>query len=139
MSQAKKNERTHCRKGHLRSEVGIYLTPSDGSSRCRACRKDGDHGKRKRARRERRALIRLLGGSCMKCGTTDMNILEIDHIAGADVNFRPLSIDQRVALYKRELPEGKLQVLCRSCNTEKGRPPGAPVFEPPEDRKHYYA
>lgn len=70
----------------------------------------------------RRALIRSLGGRCVSetCsvegGETDISRLEIDHVNGTERDLAKLSSNRRVALYRREAKEGKLRVLCRSCN-----------------------
>ncbi len=48
-----------------------------------------------------------------------MEGLEIDHINGRDYILQDMSQDMRVTLYKRELKEGKLRVLCREHNMEK--------------------
>lgn len=68
---------------------------------------------------ERRKLIVALGPRCIDCGTDDMEVLEIDHIHGRDWVLKDFSSSARVARYKREFAEGKLQVLCGTCNKAK--------------------
>jgi len=70
------------------------------------------------AQRKREDLIEKLGGKCVKCGTRED--LEIDHINGRDWNPREYSQKGRVIRYCREFVLGLLQVLCGTCNKEKG-------------------
>ena len=72
--------------------------------------------------RRREALIDSLGGKCVVCGTKKK--LEIDHINGRDWEPNKKSRWTRVVIYEREAKEGKLQVLCRSCNAKKGKKHG---------------
>ena len=78
----------------------------------------------KRQRRWARAaydrLIIELGGVCVKCGA--VSALTIDHIDGCDYYHEKLEWSYRVSVYRREAKEGKLQVLCETCNQKKGRP-----------------
>ena len=73
----------------------------------------------------RRKLIRDLGGKCVECGTKTR--LEVDHINGRDWTPRNVSSDTRVRRYIKEADEGKLQVLCKSCNSSKGNYDEPPV------------
>ena len=66
----------------------------------------------------RKQLILDLGGKCVSCGTKRM--LEVDHINGRNWTPRNVSSDTRVRRYLKESKEGKLQVLCKSCNSAKG-------------------
>lgn len=70
----------------------------------------------KYAQRVRQELRALLGGACELCMETDESALEFDHIFGRDYNLRKLSFSARMARYKREAEEGKLRILCRTCN-----------------------
>lgn len=75
----------------------------------------------KRLAVRRAALIARLGGVCEICKSTER--LEFDHHPGpcewGDSRKRP-SRWQRMVLYEREADEGKLRLLCRSCNARDG-------------------
>ena len=63
-------------------------------------------------------LIQRLGGKCVTCGSRKR--LEVDHINGRDWDITKKNAWIRVARYEKEEKEGKLQVLCKHCNTVKG-------------------
>jgi hypothetical protein len=82
--------------------------------------------KNKERKRQRRAqLIEMLGGRCVRCGTTDD--LEFDHIDPATKRFVVCS---NLARPWNDLVEEALrcQLLCRSCHRAKGAEdrPGPP-------------
>ena len=66
---------------------------------------------------KRAKLVQQLGGECKFCQSTEE--LEIDHINGRDYDIRRLGSDTRVSRYVKEAKQGLLQVLCKSCNSEK--------------------
>lgn len=67
--------------------------------------------------RRRAHLIALLGGECVRCGEDGENdLLEFDHPEGRDWEPNKKSQWQRLALYAREIAQGKLRLLCRGCN-----------------------
>lgn len=72
--------------------------------------------KRQALRQQRRLeIINHLGGSCKKCGFTDIRALQVDHVNGGGNKERRLSI----ASYYRRIMEdetGKYQLLCANCN-----------------------
>jgi hypothetical protein len=78
-------------------------------------------GKRQRewAKRARLALIESLGGICVDCGCTELNDLQLDHIAPAGWNRESVDQSWRMSIYRREAKEGKLTVRCYSCNASK--------------------
>lgn len=71
--------------------------------------------------RTRTALIRALGGKCEHCGAT--RALEVDHLQPRPYKPSKLSSSSRIARYVREARAGKVQLLCKCCNAEKGEPP----------------
>jgi hypothetical protein len=77
---------------------------------------------RERAVRARAALVQELGGRCQGegCDETDPEELEIDHINGRDWVPSKKSSDHRVSIYRREATQGKLRVLCKTCNSSFG-------------------
>jgi hypothetical protein len=84
-----------------------------------------------KARRQyRRAqLIEMLGGRCVRCGSTDE--LEFDHIDPATKAFAVGSDMSRA--WERLVEEAlKCQLLCRPCHVTKGRE------DRPEPRHSYY-
>ncbi len=70
-----------------------------------------------RAREMRRDLIAKLGGKCADCGTK--HDLVFDHIYGKDWQANKLNRYHRMLIYVREEKEGKIQLLCKSCNSSK--------------------
>lgn len=69
-------------------------------------------------RRKRAELINSLGGRCEICRTTEK--LEFDHINDdRDWEARKVSRWVRIARYAREEDQGRIQLLCRSCNAKK--------------------
>jgi len=87
---------------------------------------------KRRAVTRRRNLIAKLGGKCVECGA--VGNLEIDHIEGRTWDIRSKGSDSRVAIYEREAEEGKLQILCKSCNSRKGAH-GFPVITRNDKKK----
>lgn len=86
-------------------------------------------GKRQRewAHKKHRALIVELGGKCVVCGTTgdDENDLQVDHVDGRDYDIGTMDQSWRICVYWQEFRAGvRLQVLCKSCNSSKGKPNG---------------
>lgn len=74
-------------------------------------------------RKDRVELLQALGGLCVECGNDDLDALEFDHKSRADRTWRARDTSrwQRLANYKREAAEGKIQLLCRSCNGRKNQ------------------
>jgi hypothetical protein len=66
----------------------------------------------------RNFLIIKLGSKCRNCDTTEE--IEIDHPNGKDWEAKALSPQMRMAKYEQEYEEGKLSLLCRSCNGKDG-------------------
>lgn len=64
--------------------------------------------------RMRRALLAALGDCCACCGSQEQ--LEIDHINGREWTPSKVGFVQRLRIYRQEMKEGKLQVLCKPCN-----------------------
>jgi hypothetical protein len=57
-----------------------------------------------------------LGGKCMKCGESDPNVLELDHIHCNDKNF---DINPNANLEKLKEELNKVQILCTYCHRIK--------------------
>lgn len=69
----------------------------------------------RRANQLRADLIAWLGGVCEHCGAT--HDLEINHKEPRDWQPRKLTHYRRVLRYWREAREGRVNVLCASCNS----------------------
>lgn len=78
------------------------------------------HRQRVWAGRAYAALVAELGGKCYDCGTT--RDLSIHHIAGKKYTSSKLEWSHRVSTYRKEMKEGKLWVLCITCNSKRGNP-----------------
>jgi len=78
--------------------------------------------RRKCCEKRKAALVEQLGGKCVECESTED--LTFDHIHGRDWKLREVHSTKRLRIYIKEAAEGKLQLLCRGCNSRKGRPPG---------------
>lgn len=72
------------------------------------------------AGRVRAQLITQLGGKCVQCGS-DYE-LEFDHKEPRDWEPEKKSSDHRICIYRREIKQGKIQLLCKTCNVIKGHP-----------------
>lgn len=69
-----------------------------------------------RYHQKRNELIKLLGGKCVNCGTTDN--LEIDHIDSSKKTFRAADIHSIADdVVKKELDN--FQLLCATCHESK--------------------
>lgn len=73
------------------------------------------------ARRRRREILEILGGSCVKCGFTDPRALHIDHVNGGGSKERKTYGHSPSALLRKvreSLDSGKhtYQILCANCN-----------------------
>jgi len=71
------------------------------------------------AKRARLALIHALGGKCTACGRDDC--LTIDHINGRDWDIRAVGSAWRISIYRWEAANGRVRVLCATCNNEPRR------------------
>ena len=67
----------------------------------------------------RESLFNALGRQCRHCGV--LVDLTFDHIGARPTASRRMSQTMRAADLKRSYMRGLLQVLCRSCNSKKGR------------------
>ena len=66
------------------------------------------------------ALVAQLGGKCAECGTSDD--LTFDHLFPRDWHPRSVHATKRLRIYAEEAAAGKIQLLCGTCNSRKGRP-----------------
>ena len=71
----------------------------------------------------RQDLLELMGERCAFCGSTDD--LTFDHLRARDWKLEKVGSVQRMRIFRKEFWAGKLQLLCRSCNSRKGHPPEA--------------
>jgi len=67
-----------------------------------------------RAKAIKAELIERLGGKCELCPSSDD--LQFDHRDGSDWVLNKLSYLARMNLYKREVEENKIRLLCGTCN-----------------------
>jgi hypothetical protein len=79
-------------------------------------KKRPDYGKQSRLVHEK--AIRKLGGKCVRCGETDIRVLQINHINGG--GCRELSRRKATSFY-RDIVAGRrktddLDVRCANCN-----------------------
>jgi len=72
------------------------------------------------SQRYRARLLAELGGVCVQCGTAED--IQFDHKKGRDWKMEATSQWVRLARIKREMQEGKIQLLCGPCNRLKGNP-----------------
>lgn len=80
-------------------------------------------GNRRRYAAGMAEIRKKLGDACALCGRTD--VLHIDHVNGRPYVARRLSSNCRLKRYRQEATEGKLRLLCESCNcSSKNHPPG---------------
>lgn len=68
-------------------------------------------------------LMNVLGSKCVRCNTSDLRVLQIDHINGGGIAERRQFGDYRLALlhYMKDpdLAKEKLQLLCANCHVLK--------------------
>ena len=70
---------------------------------------------------QRRAdLLLRLGGKCLDCGAVDD--LQFHHPKGRGWVVRDKSRWARMVIYEREATEGKIELLCGTCNKKHGKP-----------------
>jgi len=70
--------------------------------------------------RAREELVAQLGGKCAACSSTKN--LCFDHKKKRTWRAPRANRHTRMARYKREAKAGKLQLLCKSCNSKRGVP-----------------
>lgn len=78
--------------------------------------------RRKVYQKRRDALIEKLGSKCVECGEETAEKLTFDHIHGRDWDIRKVHGTKRLRIYAEEAEAGKIQLLCLSCNSAKGKP-----------------
>lgn len=71
-------------------------------------------------KRERRRLVKLLGGKCERCGLRRK--LEFHHTRPRYWIASQLNRWQRLAEYKRDIARGHIELLCTWCNKRAGQP-----------------
>jgi len=91
----------------------------------------GKHKERimNKLRRLRIAAVMALGGSCVRCGETDLRVLQINHILESGViGRRRVGQNAKTKMYTDILSgnaEGRFDVRCANCNIiyeyERGR------------------
>lgn len=83
---------------------------------------------RRNREKRRQRIIDFLGGKCAGCGTTFD--LTFDHTNGRDWDVRAVHSWTRLRIYEQEAKDGKLQLLCLTCNSRKGKPQDDTYFGP---------
>lgn len=68
----------------------------------------------------RKILIIAMGGECVECGVTED--LEFHHTSPREWKAAEVARWSRQAEYEKEFLEGKLKLLCSSCNKRAGMP-----------------
>lgn len=68
------------------------------------------------AKKIRAELILKLGAKCAKCGETEDDKLEFDHIHGRAYDVNKLSYRQRMTRYRDEAARNLIRILCGVCN-----------------------
>ena len=68
------------------------------------------------ARQIRLDLLAKHGNRCAKCGATDLDALEFDHIHGVRYRHNEMSYLARMIRYRREDELEQIRVLCGPCN-----------------------
>jgi hypothetical protein len=71
------------------------------------------------AKRARLAMVMSLGGKCVDCGSVEIARLELDHITPCTWDRSKTDASMRIAIYRREIKEGKITVRCDRCNASK--------------------
>ena len=67
----------------------------------------------------RNAIKQFLGGQCLRCGITDVRVLQVDHVNGdgwAERKVRFFGTNQKKAFEKIQREREKYQLLCSNCN-----------------------
>jgi hypothetical protein len=72
----------------------------------------------------RERLVEVMGGKCVKCGTTEL--LEFHHPHGRDWVARKKNQAQRMRRYLQDFLLGNLELLCGGCNKSVGKPKELP-------------
>lgn len=92
--------------------------------------KPGTLARRRHFDRKRAELVAMLGGKCAECGS--IKELTFDHIHGRTWDIKAVHATKRLRIYTQEAKDGKLQLLCLTCNSAKGQPDNDP-FVPTEE------
>ena len=74
------------------------------------------------AKRVWNEMVEALGGICYHKDCDETDDLQIDHIAGKDWTANKVEWSWRMSIYRKEMKEGKLQLLCQFHNAKKGDP-----------------
>jgi len=72
------------------------------------------HRNTRRAQEIKSQLIEKLGSKCELCPRRDD--LQFDHREGSDWVLNKLSYLQRMNIYKQEVEQNKIRLLCGACN-----------------------
>lgn len=78
---------------------------------------DYDTGRRKYVSPEHLAVIKLLGGKCANCGSTDPRVLQVNHLKGGGSTERKANPKGFYrTILRGERPTDDLNLLCANCN-----------------------
>ena len=103
----------HCKQCHKEYYKAYYQQKDKGNYR-----ESTKIAMREKMRKNRAHYVGLMGGKCVKCGTTEN--LEIDHINPEDKTLRTSSMwSRKHDTIMEEL--SKCQLLCCDCHKEKTR------------------
>lgn len=74
-----------------------------------------------RRRTTRKSIIERLGGKCVKCGITDLRVLDIDHVSGNGKKMREKN-EASLDFIRRDIERAhsnRYQILCANCHRIK--------------------
>lgn len=74
-------------------------------------------------RKRKLRIVEKLGGCCVVCGETDIDLLEFHHPAGKNWRSRDCSRTQRLKRYEEDADAGLVELLCDSCHNDNSKHP----------------
>jgi 5-methylcytosine-specific restriction endonuclease McrA len=122
-----------CRKCLIVTKQQLaYLYSKVRAEQNRLYRRRYDSKWKYRYKMMRAFLVRVMGGHCCICGTT--NNLQFDHPWGSTWMIRDQNARNRALRYFADWRNGNLRLLCRWCNRKDGVHRrdnfGAPLYDP---------
>lgn len=117
--------KTHCKRGHEKTEENTYLNPS-GARQCILCKAATNKGNSSKANKERKRLVLThygpnghLGCCWTECQVVDIDMLSLDHINGGGTEHRKKAVGGVYRdVVRRDFPTG-FQTLCYNHQMKK--------------------